>query len=116
MRHRIGHRKFGRNCGHRTSMFRNLLKSLIIHEKIVTTVAKAKDVRPMVEKLVTKSRMESLHTRRYAISLLGGNCTAVNKLFTLGVKYNSRSGGYTRIVKIGYRKGDSAPLAAISFV
>jgi large subunit ribosomal protein L17 len=97
-------------------MFANLASSLIEHEQIVTTLPKAKDLRPIVEKLVTLAKRGDLHARRLAISEIR-NIGSVKKLFeTIGPRYKSRSGGYTRVIKAGYRHGDSSPVAVIEFV
>jgi large subunit ribosomal protein L17 len=97
-------------------MFSNMVNALIKHEQIVTTLPKAKELRPIVEKLVTLSRTNDLHSRRQAISRLQDN-TIVKKLFdVLGPRYAERNGGYTRIIKAGYRYGDSAPMAVIEFI
>ncbi len=98
-------------------MFRNLVQDLVQHERIETTVAKAKALRPMVEKLITKCRTDSLAIRRKVIKTLGGNGQAVGKLFSdLGPRFAKRQGGYTRILKTGHRHGDNAPLALMEFV
>ena len=95
---------------------RNLAKSLIQHETIHTTVAKAKEIRPLVEKLVTKSKNNTLHTRRDLLSFFQNDSIIVNKALELGAKFATRAGGYLRIVKTGYRQGDAAPMAIIQFV
>ncbi len=106
-----------RRSGHRKALIRNLCKSLISHEKITTTVTKAKTLRPVIEKLVTVGRDNSLHTRRMLISKLGTNCQEVSKLIdVISQRYKERNGGYTRIIKCGFRKGDCAPMAIIQFV
>jgi large subunit ribosomal protein L17 len=116
MRHRKSGRKLNRDSSHRKAMFANLAASLIKHEQIVTTLPKAKDLRPIVEKLVTLAKRGDLHARRQAISSLRDVGT-VKKLFeTLGPRYKDRSGGYTRVLKAGYRYGDSAAVAVIEFV
>tara|TARA_Y200000002_G_scaffold331772_1_gene297146 strand:+ start:172 stop:555 length:384 start_codon:yes stop_codon:yes gene_type:complete len=97
-------------------MFSNMANALIKHEQIITTLPKAKELRPVVEKLVTLSRNNSLHSRRQAISKLQ-DLSMVSKLFdVLGPRYADRAGGYTRIIKAGFRYGDSAPMAVIEFV
>jgi large subunit ribosomal protein L17 len=109
-------RRFSRTVGHRKAMFANLASSLIKHEQIVTTLPKAKDLRPIVEKLVTLAKRGDLHARRLAIAELRDIGT-VKKLFdTIGPRYKGRPGGYTRVLKAGYRLGDSAPVAVIEFV
>ncbi len=116
MRHRKSGRKFNRTSSHRTAMFANLASSLITHEQIVTTLPKAKDLRPIVEKLVTLAKRGDLHARRQAIAQLRDVGT-VKKLFdTIGPRYKERTGGYTRVLKAGFRYGDSAPVAVIEFV
>lgn len=117
MNHGIKGRKFGRYSGHRSSLLVNLAKELIEHEQIITTVYKAKDIRPVVEKLVTLAKKDSLHARRRALAFFYNDEFIVDKLFkTLGARYNSRNGGYLRIIKAGFRKGDCAPVAIIEFV
>ncbi|HEX6859268.1 MAG TPA: 50S ribosomal protein L17 [Caulobacteraceae bacterium] len=116
MRHGKAHRKLGRTTSHRTAMFANMAASLIKHEQIVTTLPKAKELRPVVEKLVTLAKRGDLHARRQAISQVR-DIEQVGKLFaTLGPRYAARNGGYLRILKAGYRYGDNAPLAVIEFV
>ncbi|MGQ3018708.1 50S ribosomal protein L17 [Phenylobacterium sp.] len=116
MRHGYAHRKLGRTSAHRTAMFANMAASLIKHEQIVTTLPKAKELRPFVEKLVTLAKRGDLHARRIAISRVR-DVEQVGKLFsTLGPRYSTRSGGYIRVLKAGYRYGDNAPLAVIEFV
>jgi large subunit ribosomal protein L17 len=116
MRHGYAHRKLGRTTAHRTSMFANMAASLIKHEQIVTTLPKAKELRPFVEKLVTLAKKGDLHARRIAISRVR-DVDQVGKLFaTLGPRYGGRNGGYIRVLKAGYRHGDNAPMAVIEFV
>ena len=116
MRHGYAHRKLGRTSSHRTAMFANMAASLIKHEQIVTTLPKAKELRPFVEKLVTLAKKGDLHARRIAISRVR-DVDQVGKLFaTLGPRYKARNGGYTRVLKAGYRYGDNAPMAVIEFV
>ena len=116
MRHHNSGRKLGRTASHRKAMFANMAAALIRHEQIVTTLPKAKDLRPIVEKLVTLGKRGDLHARRQAISQLR-DLGSVKKLFeTLGPRYKDRAGGYTRVLKAGYRFGDSAPVAVIEFV
>ena len=116
MRHGYAHRKLGRTTSHRTAMFANMAASLIKHEQIVTTLPKAKELRPFVEKLVTLAKKGDLHARRIAISRVR-DVDQVGKLFaTLGPRYRARSGGYIRVLKAGYRHGDNAPMAVIEFV
>jgi len=116
MRHHKSGRKLNRTSSHRKAMFANMAASLIKHEQIVTTLPKAKDLRPIVEKLVTLAKRGDLHARRQAISQLRDIGT-VKKLFeTIGPRYKERAGGYTRVLKAGYRYGDAAPVAVIEFV
>jgi large subunit ribosomal protein L17 len=116
MRHGIAHRKLGRTTSHRTAMFANMAASLIKHEQITTTLPKAKELRPFVEKLVTLAKRGDLHARRIAISRVR-DVDQVRKLFdTLGPRYKGREGGYTRVLKAGFRFGDNAPVAVIEFV
>ena len=116
MRHGAAHRKLGRTASHRTAMFANMAASLIKHEQITTTLPKAKELRPFVEKLVTLGKKGDLHARRQAISHVR-DVTQVGKLFeTIGPRYAERNGGYIRIMKAGFRHGDNAPMAVIEFV
>ena len=116
MRHGYAHRKLGRTSSHRMAMFANMSASLIKHEQIVTTLPKAKELRPFVEKLVTLAKKGDLHARRIAISRVR-DVDQVGKLFaTLGPRYKARSGGYIRVLKAGFRYGDNAPMAVIEFV
>lgn len=116
MRHRVGGRKFGRNTNQRKALFRNLAVSLILNERITTTEAKAKTIRPIVEKLVTMARDDSEHHRRLIMARLADE-RATAKLFdVIGPRFDGQPGGYTRIYKIGIRKGDAAPVALIEFV
>ena len=116
MRHRVAHRKLGRTTEHRLSLLRNMAASLITHERIRTTVAKAKELRPFVEKLVTLGNRDSLHARRRALSILSSK-TVVRRLFSdVSPRFSERPGGYTRILKLGPRQGDGAPMAFIEFV
>ena len=116
MRHGKSGRKLNRTASHRKAMFANMAASLILHEQIATTLPKAKDLRPFVEKLVTLAKRGDLHARRQAMSKLR-DLGMVRKLFdTIGPRYQERAGGYTRVLKAGFRYGDSAPLAVIEFV
>ena len=113
-----GHKKrrFGRTHEHRKAMFANMCQALIKHEQIVTTLPKAKDLRPVVEKLVTLGKRGDLHARRQAIAQIK-DVALVGKLFeTLGPRYRERHGGYTRVLKAGFRYGDNAAMAVIEFV
>jgi large subunit ribosomal protein L17 len=116
MRHGKTGRKFSRTASHRKAMFANMAAALIQHAQIATTLPKAKDLRPIVEKLVTLAKRGDLHARRQAIAELR-DLGMVRKLFdTLGPRYKARNGGYTRVLKAGFRHGDSAPMAVIEFV
>jgi large subunit ribosomal protein L17 len=117
MYHNCKGRKFNRHKDHRKALLRNLAKAVIMHESIRTTLPKAKDIRPIVEKLVTKGKNPSLHVRRQIISKLGGDTKVVTKLLNeISTRYATRNGGYLRIIKTGFRKGDAAPMAIIQFV
>ena len=116
MRHKMAHRKLNRTASHRKAMFANMASSLIEHEQIVTTLPKAKELRPIVEKLVTLAKKGDLNSRRLAIARTR-NRDMSKKLFdVLGPRYKERSGGYIRIMKAGFRFGDNAPMAVIEFV
>ena len=116
MRHRNAGRKLGKTSSHRTAMFANMMAALIKHEQIKTTLPKAKELRPVVEKLVTLSRRNNLHARRQALSAVRDE-TQVKKLFeVIGPRYAKRPGGYTRVLKAGFRHGDNAAMAFIEFV
>jgi large subunit ribosomal protein L17 len=116
MYHGRAKRRFNRTAEHRQAMFANMSAALIKHEQIVTTLPKAKDLRPVVEKLVTLGKRGDLHARRLAISQIR-DIGMVKKLFdVLGPRYKTRAGGYLRIVKAGFRYGDNAPMAVIEFV
>ena len=116
MRHGNAHRKLGRTTAHRTAMFANMAASLIKHEQIVTTLPKAKELRPFVEKLVTLAKKGDLHNRRLAISRVR-DVSQVGKLFAvIGPRYAGRNGGYVRVLKAGFRYGDNAPMAVVEFV
>lgn len=116
MRHQNSGRKLNRTASHRKAMFANMAASLILHEQIVTTLPKAKEIRPIVEKLVTLGKRGDLHARRQAISQIR-DVAVVSKLFdAIATRYANRNGGYLRIMKAGYRHGDNAPLAVIEFV
>jgi large subunit ribosomal protein L17 len=109
-------RKLNRTSQHRQMLFRNMSQALIKHEQIVTTLPKAKELRPVVERLITLAKRGDLHARRLAFARLRDNAM-VTKLFdVLGPRYEERQGGYTRIIKAGYRYGDSAAMAVIEFV
>ena len=116
MKHRIKGRKLGRNSPHRKALLRNLSIAILQHEVIKTTLPKAKELRPFVEKVITLAKKDSLSNRRLAISLLG-NIEIIDKLFKeIGPRVVERNGGYTRILKFGFRTGDKAPMALMELV
>src|SRR3974390_2124754 len=116
MRPAKAHRKLNRTPEHRRAMFANMAAALIKHEQIVTTLPKAKDLRPVVEKLITLGKRGDLHARRQAVAKIR-DLAMVKKLFeVLGPRYKDRQGGYTRVLKAGFRYGDSAPVAVIELV
>ncbi|MFT4003096.1 MAG: 50S ribosomal protein L17 [Rhizobium sp.] len=116
MRHGKAGRKLNRTASHRKAMFANMAASLITHEQIVTTLPKAKEIRPIVEKLVTLGKRGDLHARRQAISQIR-DVAVVAKLFdAIATRYATRNGGYLRIMKAGFRQGDNAALAVVEFV
>ncbi|MBE9546191.1 MAG: 50S ribosomal protein L17 [Proteobacteria bacterium] len=116
MRHRKDRRKLGRTTSHRKAMLRNMVTSFLEHGKIVTTDAKAKELRRVAEKMITLGKRGSLHARRQAASFIMSRAV-VKKLFEeLSPRYSERAGGYTRIVKIGHRVGDNAPMSVIELV
>ena len=116
MRHRVGHRKLQRTGSHRTAMFRNMAAALIKHEQITTTTAKAKELRPYVEKLITLAKKGGLSNRRLAHSRLLDDAQLVKLFDVLAERYAGRSGGYCRVVKAGIRMSDAAQMAIIEFV
>ena len=116
MRHGNAHRKLNRTAEHRKAMFANMCAALIKHEQIITTLPKAKDLRPIVEKLITLGKRGDLHARRQAVSQMRDVAMAKKLFDVLGPRYKDRNGGYTRIIKAGFRYGDSAPIAVIEFV
>ena len=116
MRHKMAHRKLNRTASHRKAMFANMSAALIEHEQIVTTLPKAKELRPIVEKLVTLAKKGDLGSRRLAVARTRDK-EMTKKLFdVLGPRYKDRQGGYIRIMKAGFRYGDNAPMAVIEFV
>jgi large subunit ribosomal protein L17 len=116
MRHRFGNAKLKRDVGSRNSLFKNLTTSVIEEERVITTVPKAKAIQPLVEKMITLAKRDTLHTRRQAASFLT-TPKSVQKLFdTLGTRFGQRPGGYTRITRLGNRKGDGAELAMLELV
>lgn len=117
MRHRNSGRKLGRTPAHRKALFANMAAALIKHEQIRTTLPKAKELRPVVERLITLGKRGGLHARRQALSRLHGDRAMAEKLFsTLAERYKDRAGGYTRVLQAGYRYGDAAPMAVIELV
>ncbi len=116
MRHGIAHRKLNRTSSHRKAMFANMAASLITHEQIVTTLPKAKEMKPIMDKLITLAKKGDLAARRRAIAQVRDKA-AVKKLFAvMGERYAERNGGYTRVLKAGFRYGDNAPMAVIELV
>lgn len=116
MRHLNGYRKLGRRTDHRRAMLRNLTTSVVLHERIDTTVQKAKEIRSLVEKMVTLGKRGDLHARRTAASYLFDDAAVVKLFGDLAGRFKTRNGGYTRILKRGVRVGDSAQLATLEFV
>jgi large subunit ribosomal protein L17 len=116
MRHGKVYRKFNRRSEHRRAMFANMAASLIKHEQIVTTLPKAKDLRPVIEKLVTLGKRGDLHAQRQAIAQIKDAALAGKLFDVLGPRYKDRHGGYTRVLKAGFRYGDNAAMAVIEFV
>ncbi|NDE68102.1 50S ribosomal protein L17 [bacterium] len=116
MRHHSSLRKFGREKDQRNALVKSLMRSLVIHGRITTTLAKAKSIRPMVEKLVTKAKTGTLASRRLVIVRIGGEAETKALFDTIAPKYADRKGGYTRIIKLPRRELDAAPMAMIEFV
>ena len=116
MRHRVGHRKLQRTSSHRAALFRNMAAALIKHEQITTTLAKAKELRPYTEKLVTLAKKGGLSNRRLAHARLLDDAQLVKLFGTLAERYSDRAGGYTRVIKAGIRAGDASPMAIIELV
>ncbi len=116
MRHAFGHRKLNRTASHRKAMFANMACALVEHEQIVTTLPKAKELRPVVERLITLAKKGGLANRRLAASRLRNEEMAKKLFEILGPRYADRAGGYTRILKAGFRHGDNAPVAVIELV
>ena len=116
MRHRLGYKKLNRTSEHRKALIKNMLNSLIKYEQIITTLPKAKLIKPQAEKLITLGKKKNLTNTRVLISKLQDKTNANKVLNTLSKRYEKRAGGYTRIVKAGYRYGDSSPMAVIEFV
>lgn len=116
MRHRVDRRRLGRYGSHRMAMLSNLTADLILEERLETTVTRAKEVRRVAERMITKAKVGDLHNRRIVASRMG-NVKAVQKLFNdIAGRFGERQGGYTRITRLGYRKGDGAPMAVIELV
>lgn len=116
MRHRMSGRKLNRTSQHRQMLFRNMSQALIKHEQIVTTLPKAKELRPVVERLITLGKRGDLHARRQAFAKLRDEAMVAKLFDVLATRYEGRSGGYTRVLKAGFRYGDAAPMAVIEFV
>ncbi len=116
MRHGVAKRKLNKTISHKRSMFANMAVSLIKHEQIKTTLPKAKEMRPIIEKMITKARTKDLHARREALAFLRDEVAAEKLLSVLVDRYLSRNGGYTRVLRAGFRYGDMAPMAIIEFV
>lgn len=116
MRHRLSGRKLNRTSSHRKAMFSNMAQALIRNEQILTTLPKAKDLRPIVEKLITLGKKGDLHARRLLVSRIHDNDLASKLSGALAERYSSRNGGYVRIIKAGFRYGDNAPMAVIELV
>ena len=116
MRHGCAGRQFGRNSGHRKALLRMLVASLLRNEKIETTSAKAKEIRPIAEKMITLGKRGNLHARRQAQSFLNDETVVSNLFSTIAPRFNARNGGYTRIVPTRNRPGDAAPMAVIELV
>ena len=116
MRHKVGHRKLQRASGHRTALLRNLAASLIKHEQITTGIAKARELRPYVEKLITLAKRGGLSNRRLAHARLQDDAQLAKLFEVLAERYKDRNGGYTRVIKAGYRASDAAPIAVIELV
>jgi large subunit ribosomal protein L17 len=116
MRHQISGRKLNRTSAHRKALFKNLAQALIKNEQIKTTLPKAKDLRPVVEKLITLAKKGGLHARRQAIAQLQDQEVVAKLMDSLAGRFQGRNGGYTRVLKAGFRYGDNAPMAVIEFV
>lgn len=116
MRHRHGYRRLNRTASHRKAMFANMVVSLLTHEQIKTTLPKAKELRGITDRMITLGKKGSLHSRRQAASFLRDDETLTKLFSTLAERYKYRPGGYTRVLKAGFRYGDSAPMAVIELV
>ena len=116
MRHRIGYKKLNRTSEHRKSLIKNMLNSLIKYEQIKTTLPKAKFLKPQADKIITLGKKDSLHNNKMLVSQLQDAKSAIKVKKTLSKRYEKRSGGYTRIIKAGFRYGDNAPMSIIEFI
>ncbi|MES2252783.1 MAG: 50S ribosomal protein L17 [Pseudomonadota bacterium] len=116
MRHKISGRKLNRTSSHRKAMFKNMVQALVEHEHIQTTLPKAKELRPIVEKYITMCKSSDLATRRLAISRIGSETSVAKLMSVISPRFKERAGGYTRIIKAGFRYGDNAPMAIIQLV
>ena len=116
MRHRVSRRKLNRTSAHRRAMFANMAAALVKHEQITTTLPKAKELSPVVEKLITKAKRGTLHARRQIFAVLRDEATTTKLMDTLADRYAERGGGYTRVLKSGFRYGDAAPMAVVELV
>jgi len=116
MRHRLGYKKLNRTSEHRKALIKNMLNNLIKYEQIITTLPKAKVLKPQADKIITLGKKKNLQNTRRLVSQLQDKTNANKVIKTLSKRYEKRSGGYTRIVKAGFRYGDNAPLAVIEFV
>src|ERR1700730_10374960 len=116
MRHGMANRKLGRTSAHRNALFRNQLASLIDRERIMTTLPKAKELRPQIERLITIGKTDNVHNRRQVARVVGDDALVAKLFETLGPRFAERPGGYTRIIKIGVRRGDAAEMATLQFV
>ena len=116
MRHGMVNRKLGRTSAHRNALFRNQLASIIEHERIITTLPKAKELRPQIERLVTLGKTDNVHNRRQAERVVAEDALVAKLFETLGPRFSERPGGYTRIIKLGSRRGDAAEMAILEFI
>ena len=116
MRHRVGGRKLGRKTPHRMSMFRNMVTSLLDHERIRTTLPRAKSLRPIAERMITLGKRETLHARRQALAFIKDPAVVAKLFSTLAPRFADRSGGYTRIIRLGFRDGDGAQMALLELI
>ena len=116
MRHKIGYRKLNRTSEHRKSLFKNMLNSLIKYEQITTTLPKAKELKPQIDKVITLSKKKNLHSKKNLFSQLQSKSSVDKLVKTLSQRYEKRKGGYSRVIRAGFRYGDNAPLAVIELV